>query len=393
MPSIQEGLTTPGETSIDAGVNSEAGFNAALAAKVGQPRETPAAPAERRHTPVTPDSDTAAQIKRQLLSDEDSTNVKAGLSVPNEEKDRHGHTAADRKRIHEEFIALGLDKPDPDMEAASRIERSEKIELQELREDAAIERFDTTAIAGDEAEISYAFARLKSEMSPDRFEEALMDYFGVDADTAEDDPVWELMGEIDTEADQILATADYETKVAFQQAVEAQVTTLTVRDTKAMLNEWVRSEGISAAEGRARIAQVEQFTGHSLLDIAQTAGVAKAENVLRAGDSTMREAAYAQRVQAFKEQFVGQESTSVSEGLTINAGMGHVPVAPRPVIGHQMNEARVVARAVRGGRQTPEQIKAELMSTSDLESEYARVQRIAGREFEARQPKPRNDLL
>lgn len=391
MPSVQEGLTTPGEAGFDAGVDSEEGFNAALAAKVGQSRETPAAPAERRHTPVTPDTDTAAQIKRQLLEDEGSTKVADGLEVPN----------AERAKIHEDYLAaereLAADPAHQEWLAnearRSALEQSEKLELQDLREDAAIDRFDTTAITGDDAEITFAFARLKSEVSPDRFEEALQDYFGVDEDTDPDDPVWDVMGEIDTQADEILATADYETKLAFQQAVEAQVTELTMRDTKAMLNEWVRSEGISAAEGRARITQVEQFTEHSLLDIAQTAGVAKAENVLRAGDATMREAAYAERVQKFKEDFVNEPSTSVQDGLTINAGMGHIPVAPRPVIGQQMREERVVARAVKGGRQTPEQIKAELMSTSDLESEYARVQRIAGREFEARQPKPRNDLL
>lgn len=71
--------------------------------------------------------------------------------------------------------------------------------------------------------------------------------------------------------------------------------------------------------------------------------------------------------------------------------LGHQPLVPRPEIGPQVSTDRIVRRATRG-RQTPDQIRAELMSKSSREQEWEAVQRAASRMIEDARPKPRPSL-
>lgn len=379
MSSIIEGLEVAGQPAVDLGLDSEAGFAAALAAKVAATREPAAAPAEERSAPVAPDYDSEAAIKAQLLSEDGGTSVAGGLEVKDGERERI------RQDYRSSLEALGID---PDEPVAATPVSAESIELQQLREKDAINSFWERTLDGEDD--ATALARLKSHASPEAVEGVLLELFGLDQGEAdEDDFRWELIDKLEEQADRISAQAELQASAALAEAMQQVVSQKTLGETKQMLNGWARSEGYSGPEARARIAQVEQLMRRDLAQVAQQEGVARAEDLLRAGDALLDEGAHAERVAAFKERFLAEPTTSVSEGLTINAGLGHVPLVPRPEIGTQLDAGRVARRAARNGRKTPNAIKREIAATTAKDAEYQQLQRVAGEMAEALRPKPR----
>jgi hypothetical protein len=163
----------------------------------------------------------------------------------------------------------------------------------------------------------------------------------------------------------------------------------TPRDTKAMVNDWKRDQGLSPAEARARISRAEGELGVSLVELAQQFGVAKANDVLRAMDSTLLGQDEAAREYAFKARMLAEPTTSVSEGLTVNAGLGDVPLVPRPQLAPKLNQERVVRRAVRSGRTTPRDIKRSVAASSEIEAGMNEMRKLATQLAGEQQPKPR----
>lgn len=379
MASVSEGITVEGEVGTDLGVNSENGFAAAMAAKVTQAREPKAAPVETRSAPVAPEDDTAAAIKRQVLGTEGSTSVKDGLQTKDNEREQI------RADYEESLRRIGID---PDEPAAPTPVAPEALELAQLREDKAVAEFDEATITGAMTDAA-ALAMLKAQVRPERVEEVLLELYGLDeGDAPEDDERWIAMAELEEEADSLLAQGRHQVKVAMAQAIQQHVSESTIQELKQTLNGWAKGEGISGAEARARIEAVEREFGYDLAAVAQEFGPDKAEDILRAGDATLRELQHAGRVSQFKESLLAEPSTSVSEGLTINAGLGHVPLVPQPELGTQINPDRITRRATSNGRTTGAEIKKAMRAESSMEADFKRVQGIAGRMAEEARPKP-----
>jgi hypothetical protein len=95
VPNVNEGLSVDGVPVIGPDdVNSDAGFNRALAGKSAEPKATPA---DARPAPVAPDMDSPLDIARHLLSDDRVSNdVQAGLTNDSDPKpvDEAARTAA-----------------------------------------------------------------------------------------------------------------------------------------------------------------------------------------------------------------------------------------------------------------------------------------------------------
>lgn len=387
---VNEGITVEGQPGTDAGVNSQEGWDAALRAKVAAAREPEAAPAEERSAPVAPDNDDAAAIKRQLLSDEGSTTIKDGLSSPATDADKWGHTASERARIHEEFErSLRANGIDPDEPVAPTPVSPDSIELAQLREEKAVSDFWDNIVQGGDAEIATNLARLQQTVGPDVVEEVLWEALGIDEHTPEDSHLWDELDMLEEAAAQVAAQVEFQASAQLANAMREHVSQQTLRELKTTLNGWARSEGLSGAQARARISQVEQFMGHDLAQVAQEFGVARAEDILRAGDALIDEGAHAERVARFKESFLAEASTSVSEGLTINAGMGDVPLVPRPQIGTQIDPERVARKATSRGRTTSRDIRRGVAQTDRIQAGMDEMRKLATKLAGEQMPKPR----
>jgi hypothetical protein len=381
MSNITEGLTVAGEPGPDLGVNSEAGFNAALAAKVSRDREPEAAPAEEeRSAPVAPDTDDAAAIKRQLLSDEGSTAVKDGLVAKDGERERI------RADYEDSLRRIGID---PDEPPAPTPVSPDSLELAELRADAAETRFWEAILEEGYDKVFEHFATLRSHIGPERAEEVAHEFIGIDEDTSEDSHLWNELEALDDGAAQVAARAEFQATAAMAEALREHISEQTLRDTKVMVNDWKRDQGISAAEARARISRAENELGVSLVELAQQFGVPNANDVLRSLDSTLVGQEEAARDYRFKERMLAEPSTSVSEGLTINAGLGDVPLVPRPALAPRLNQDRVVRRAVHKGRTTTGDIKRGVAKTDQIQRDMDEMRKLATKIAGEQQPKPR----
>ncbi len=342
MPDVRSGLTDgegkPLASTDD--VNTESGFRAAIAAKVGkggqQAPQAPTAPAE-----WDPDKETVGDVKRAVASETtEPPNVQRGLEegLPSQhELPATGYTAEERaewRRAMDEALATPEQRRHQEQRRAEQYELSEVRQLRaeagmaQLREAFDLEDVDTAAV-------------LANQLGTIIPAEEVEDYLGSLQDEIDDaygdEEAPDLASEILGRARDVTIARQQE-KLSAEGAMKAALMAETQqRGAEVALEAWAKGEGLSPAdpEDAAYIGAILR------LDSVYTSEAHEPRNEIEAQiqeegpwytldpvkqherfnllDSLEDEIDRVERIAMFKAEIVEASSGTVSEGLTTSA--------------------------------------------------------------------------
>jgi hypothetical protein len=401
MANVNEGLSGGDYSGDDASdINTEAGWDAAMRAKVAGKQSndstTTSTPVEEKGERYDPDSDSAAQIKQEVLADVPTTDLQSAL--------KYGKPALEPEHIEQETTFENFEKMNPDeqrdwavqvepdvwkaQQAQAANDRASVLhrELLDAYEAEPLSNTDQfRALLEDDADTADPVIRAAAnylqgapEAAEEQFEQWIAEAINEHFAAWDGDPDTPDIADTDTEAGAILAQArdliaeeraQVERLADEENRTRAQSTAY--EGSKQAAKAWAREQGIrSSTEADARIAAADNFLqselGVSLEALAfQHPGIFKEQ--LTFADAALRGIESEDRVQRFKSQIMDSHTTNVAAGLESSADrlerllkrIAPDPSEPSREIDKAM--ARAEARA-NGHSQTAASIKASLMN-------------------------------
>ena len=295
MPSVSEGFAINGQSvaASPGDVNTDGGFNAALARQAQAEAQPPSEPGAAYREAVDQVAASGEEIHAALLSDEPTTDVRSGLTVPAE-------SAPNRWGMSPSEIAEGRERL-RQREASGELEAAREATAKTARDAEELARYrseDATAAAlealeeGDAYERAIAWSRLSLEDRAIAFEDALV--------------APEEASELDTLAAELFAVSRRDN--ARREALEAAEAAS--QDRAARLGQWQKEKLLGRSDTERRYL--------AALRIAPELGQLSGEDFTKAlevADATVREAQHAERTRLVHEQILAAPSGSVADGI------------------------------------------------------------------------------
>ena len=363
MPDIKEGLQT-GPQAREQMFASDSAVDAQLAI--------------REQTRASHSVDDAAAFAPADLLDVQETSIKSGLKTAND-TNKHGMTQAEVDAVLAEqhrFENTPEGQRQIAAEDAAGLARDEELsDASMLRAAAALEQFSDAIAEGDYSQAAFTL------FAGDSVAQAhiLSEWYGEDI---EDPNARQEIAELHRlyQQDQVSAAE------ADMQATVAKLSIMAAAQRVAIAHELAEQRGLDPKSPFARewIADLERAVADAGADVASLDG-ATYKAALRGADEMTRASVQAVEDARFKQALLDTDDTSVRGGLTINAGMGEVPLVPRPTIQPRPVDSARLARAMSGTlHETGEQIRAGIVSDPlrDGPEGYAAVQAVGAAERE-----------
>ena len=334
MPNVQEALgALDGASASD--VNTDAGFDAALARQAGAEPTTPREPSSDAPTRRDPSRDTAADIIGEVNSTE-KTNIADGLTIKREPTDEERELAYYGRPDVQEAILRKTDERLGSTADERHAERQQTIsDLAELQ----VRRFSDLLESGDQGAVLDGLVTLRGQLSSDQFDNAVLalaqQVVGVDLNDPDPDLYDEQdFADLQATIEQLHSSVDtlaQQRELAQAHATYDNATAELIRSwpqaTEQAMQLYFHRQGVTSLEEANRRIEAANETAATLgIDLGavplDNPSITDWLEVFARLDAANVEVDKRERTHTFHQSFVNAPSTKVGDGLEVFGANG-----------------------------------------------------------------------
>jgi hypothetical protein len=391
MPNVSAGIEVEGQSgsATTSDVNSDAGFNSALADAAARSRESDAPAAAEPSGDASTDS--TSDIQRALMAEEAPTDrsIASGLEV---DDSRDLERRAEAEMVHARFQAAYPNGPehDPGIQAARRVRVEQERAVGEnvhLRNELAVRDFDSALENG--VELSEALLELRRNASPDAYKQATELLTEAEYDEQGElvtPPIfeeWEIEPALDSVEQRLL-------REQLQIAAEQQFRTLSqmsdqvVATQENLVRAHFKDSASSDEDANRRIVAINNLAashGEDLTQVLVNEGPHAFLERLTRYDAEVMVVKKEAKDRQIQQAIIDTPSTDVQEGLEQLGPNGYQPLQPRELPDFWGPDAArswaAKVEDVRGGLRTGRLTAAEMQRAFREPTRGDDIQRLA----------------